>query len=49
MSISIDTEKAFERTPTSTRDKNSHQTRNKRELPQPHKGHLQKHLQNLIF
>lgn len=44
MIISKDTEKAFKRTQTFTPDKRSHQTRTKRELPQPQKGHLQKNL-----
>lgn len=42
MVISIQAEKVFNKNPTPFNNKNTQQTRNRREYPQPDKGHLQK-------
>ena len=39
--ISVDTEKACDKSLTLVQDKNRKETRNRRELPQSNKGHLQ--------
>lgn len=49
MIISIDTEKPFDKNSTSIQDLNSQQTRNRRELPQSDKEHLNKTLTTLQF
>lgn len=49
MIISTNAEESIKQNPISIPDQNCQQTRNKREFPNPDKGHLQKTSNNIIF
>ena len=48
MVISIQADKVFDKNPTPFSNKNTQQTRSRKEYPQPHKGHLQKLITNTL-